>query len=112
MMIEFKPDIKDNIVVYNAFEDNRNTGRVLLTVEKTKAVLVNIQAVDDETAEGLIRSALNAAANRDGYSCVYQPEEFRNVAAMLGFRNENGILVGEIPFLLTGSCCGCSKNCQ
>ena len=73
---------------------------------------MNILANDDETAEGLIRSALNAAANRDGYSCVYKPDEYRNVAAMLGFRIENGVLVGEIPFLLTGSCCGCGNNCQ
>ena len=111
-MIEFKPDIKDNIVIYNAFEEGKNTGKVLLTVDKTKAILRSIQAIDDETAEGLMRSALNAAANRDGYSCVYEPEEFRNVVALLGFRNENGILTGEIPFLLTGSCCGCNKNCQ
>lgn len=111
-MIEFKPDIKDNIIVYNAFEEGKNTGKVFLTVDKTKAVLHSIQAIDYETAEGLMRSALNAAANRDGYSCVYQPEEFRNVATMLGFRNENGTLVGEIPFLLTGSCCGCGNKCQ
>lgn len=111
-MIEFKPDINGNTVVYNAYEEGKNTGRVLLTVEKTKAVLESINAVDDETAEGLMRSALNAAANRDGYSCTYKPEEFRNVATLLGFRNENGILVGEIPFLLTGSCCGCTNKCQ
>ena len=111
-MIEFKPDICNNVVVYNAFEEGRHTGKVLLTVDKTKAVLHSIEAVDDETAEGLIRSALNAAANRDGYSCVYEPESFRNVAFVLGFRNENGKLIGEIPFLLTGSCCGCKGKCQ
>ena len=110
-MIEFKPDIKDNVVIYNAFEEGKNTGKVLLTVEKTKAKLVSIQAIDAETAEGLMRSALNAAANRDGYNCTYEPEAFRDVAQLLGFRNENGKLVGEIPFLLTGSCCGCNQ-CQ
>lgn len=110
-MIEFKPNIKDNIVIYNAFENGEETGRVLLTLDKTHSFLKTIEAIDDETAEGLIRSALNAAANRDGYSCVYEAEKFRNVASLLGFRNENGKLMGEIPFLLSG-CCGCPHNCQ
>lgn len=110
-MIEFKPDIKDNVVIYNAYEGGKHTGKVLLTLDKTHSFLKNIEAIDDETAEGLIRSALNAAANRDGYGCVYEADAYQNVAKLLGFRNENGMLVGEIPFLLTG-CCGCNGNCQ
>ncbi len=108
-MIEFKPNINGNIVIYNAFENGSETGRVTLTFEKTKSELRFIEAHNDETAEGLIRSALTAAANRNVFSCIYEPDEFKNIAVRLGFAENNGKLYGEIPFLL-GGCCGCRHN--
>ena len=105
-MIEFKPDINGDIIIYRAYECGEMTGRVTLTYKKTHADLKFIEANDDETAEGLIRSALSAAANRDAYTCFYEPSEFKSVALMLGFTEKDGKLWGEIPFLLTG-CCGC-----
>ena len=110
-MIEFKPNINGEIVVYNAFENGEETGKVLLTLDKTHSCLKNIKAINDETAEGLIRSALHAAANRNAYTCVYEPDEFKSVALVLGFTEKDGKLTGEIPFLLTG-CCGCNGGCQ
>ncbi len=104
-MIEFKPNINDNIIIYNAFENSSATGRVTLCFSKTKSEIKFIEAVNSETAEGLIRSALTAAGNRNVYSCVYEPEEFRDVALRLGFTNNDGKLYGEIPFLLSGCCC-------
>ncbi len=108
-MIEFKPNIKDNIIIYNAFEDGRETGRITLTFEKTASKLKLIEACDDETAEGLIRSALTAAGNRNVFSCIYEPQAFASVALRLGFAENKGRLYGEIPFLLSG-CCGCEHN--
>ncbi len=109
-MIEFKPDIKGDVIIYRAYENGQNTGRVTLTYSKTHCNLKFIEAINDETAEGLIRSGLSAAANRDAYTCFYEPAEFVNVAVRLGFEEKDGKLCGEIPFLLTG-CCGCSyKN--
>ncbi len=108
-MIEFKPDIKDNIVIYNAFENGKETGRITLVFEKTRSEIKFIEADNDETAEGLIRSALTAAANRNVFSCVYEPQEFKTIALNLGFADNNGKLYGEIPFLLSG-CCGCQHN--
>ena len=106
-MIEFKPDINGDVIIYRAYENGEMTGKTTLTYKKTHADLKCIEAKDDETAEGLIRSALSAAANRDAYSCCYEPQEFRNVAFRLGFSENSGLLSGEIPFLLSG-CCGCN----
>lgn len=107
-MIEFKPDINGDIVVYRAYEGGEATGRVTLTYKKTHSDLKFIEAKDDDTAEGLIRSALSAAANRGAYTCCYEPAEYSNVAKRLGFAEKDGRLCGEIPFLLAG-CCGCHK---
>lgn len=60
---------------------------------------------DAETAEGLIRSALNYGANRGAYIAYYDAQNAVEVAKLLGFENENGRLYGEIPVLLQGSCC-------
>ena len=109
-MIEFKPAIKDNIVIYTAHEDGVQTGRVTLTLDSaTRSTLHLVEAINNETAEGLIRSALTAAANRNGFACNYIAENFTDIAKMLGFAEKNGVLYGEIPFLLSG-CCGCTHN--
>ena len=109
-MIEFKPDIKGNTVNYVSFENGESTGSVSLTLDSpTHSTLQTIDAVNDETAEGLIRSALTAAANRNIFSVNYLPSAFVNIAVNLGFSERNGTLYGEIPFLLSG-CYGCSHN--
>ncbi len=109
-MIEFKPDINGTTVNYSSYENGENTGFVNLTLySSTHSTLNSINAVNDETAEGLIRSALTAAANRNIFSCNYLPENFVDVAVRLGFSERNGALYGEIPFLLSG-CCGCSNH--
>ncbi|MBQ5824075.1 MAG: hypothetical protein IIW48_04640 [Clostridia bacterium] len=109
-MIEFKPEINDNIVVYRSYEDAQQTGSVMLTLDTpTRCSLRALEAVNDETAEGLIRSALTAAANRNSYACDYLPDAFIGVAKALGFVEKDNLLYGEIPFLLAG-CCGCKFN--
>ncbi len=109
-MIEFKPDIHGETVQYQAVENGKTVGRITLTFHKTAAAVKYVEALDDETAEGLIRSALNAAANRGAYTCVYEPDDFVSVAALLGFEEENGKRTGEIPFLLAGHCCKKPQN--
>ncbi len=109
-MIEFKPEINDNQVVYRSFEDGKQTGCVTLIIDSpTHCSLRLIEAVNDETAEGLIRSALTAAANRNVFACKYIPSEFDVIARALGFSDKEGVLYGEIPFLLSG-CCSCNHN--
>ena len=109
-MIEFKPDINGTTVIYRSFENNEQTGSVTLTLDSsTHCSLCTIEAINDETAEGLIRSALTAAANRNSYACNYLPSDFAVIARALGFSDKDGFLYGEIPFLLSG-CCGCNHN--
>ncbi len=109
-MIEFKPDINDNTVIYRSFEDCKQTGSVTLTLDSsTHCSIREIEAINDETAEGLIRSALTAAANRNRFACNYIPSVFNAIARNLGFTDKEGVLYGEIPFLLSG-CCGCKHN--
>ena len=109
-MIEFKPEINNNRVVYRSFEDGKQTGSVTLIIDSpTHCSLLLIEAVNDETAEGLIRSALTAAANRNVFACKYIPSDFDFIARALGFVDKDGVLYGEIPFLLSG-CCGCKHN--
>ena len=66
---------------------------------------INVTGNDPETIEGLIRSALNFGGNRNVYMAEYKAENGIDVAEMLGFEIENGILEGDIPSLLKGSCC-------
>lgn len=109
-MIEFKPDINGTTINYSSYENDVNTGCVSLTLDTlTHSTLRSIEADNDETAEGLIRSALTAAGNRNIYSCNYLPSEFNNIAVRLGFSERNGVLYGEIPFLLSG-CCSCCHS--
>lgn len=69
-------------------------------------VLVEVDDSDAETAEGLIRSALNYGANRLAYIAYYKTEKFVSVAELLGFqKDKNNVLCGDIPTLLQGSCC-------
>lgn len=109
-MIEFKPEINGNIIKYHSFEDSRQTGSVELVLDSpTHCTLNSIQAENTETAEGLIRSALTAAANRSSFACNYVTSAFSDVARALGFSDKGDVLYGEIPFLLSG-CCGCKHN--
>ena len=61
---------------------------------------------DNETVEGFIRSSLNYGANRNAYIAYYLADDGKDVAKLLGFtENSDGVLFGEIPELLAGSCC-------
>ena len=72
---------------------------------RMEIIFIEIYDNDDETVEGLIRSALNFGGNRNVYIAEYKAERGLNVAEMLGFKLENGVLEGDIPSLLKGSCC-------
>ena len=56
-------------------------------------------------AEGLLRSALHFAGNRNAYTAVCRENDFRETLLLLGFAEQDGVFTGEIPTLLLGSCC-------
>lgn len=68
-MIEFKPDISGNIIRYTAVSGNDNIGSIVLELEGTRCRITEIRADGSLTAEGLIRSALNAAGRRNVFTC-------------------------------------------
>ncbi len=87
--------------------DNSKCGECAFRLNGYSMEIIYIQAVDNdaETIEGLIRSALNYGGNRNVYIAYYKAADGISVADMLGFEDDNGVLSGDIPTLLKGSCC-------
>ncbi|MBR0541419.1 MAG: hypothetical protein IJK26_04345 [Clostridia bacterium] len=120
-MLYFKPvtDIDEIKAVYKdkqlsadsariiAIDGDEEKGSCYISVDAQKCFLSDIvsEENDDLLVEGLIRSALNFAANRGAYIAVCRECEFKSVLEFLGFENTDGIYQGEIPELLKGSCC-------
>ena len=103
---EYKNDA--SALGYIAYDDNGNDcGRVVFYLDgySMRIVSVEVPDSDPETQEGLIRSALNYAGNRNAYIAYYEAEQARSVASLLGFEKTKDKLSGEIPELLKGHCC-------
>lgn len=92
---------------YDLSDNSKLCGRCVFRLNGYSMEIIFVEALDNdaETIEGLIRSALNFGGNRSVYIAQYKAEAGIQVAEMLGFENENGILTGDIPSLLKGSCC-------
>lgn len=93
---------------YDLDKNGENCGRCAFKLNgyKMDVIFVEADGDDAETAEGFIRSALNFGANRMAYIAYYKAEKYLSVAQLLGFeKDEDGMLSGDIPTLLKGSCC-------
>ena len=112
-MIFFKPEFlqdmseNGNDAVIVAFDGDKRIGDCRITVDGYKCILsgLNVNSDDVLTVEGLIRSALNYAANRGAYIAESECISFKNTFEYLGFKSVDGKYSGEIPELLKGSCC-------
>lgn len=110
-MLEFKPfDIDDKLHGYRAQENGEVIGECIFSVDGLYVEVFEVKSEDPLTAEGLVRSALNFAANRNAYMARadmnrLSSEPFKT----LGFEEENGFYVSDIPSALTGSCSHCGK---
>ncbi len=112
-MLEFKPfDIDDNIYGYRAEENGENIGECIFLLSEIYAEILSVKTrnADRLIEEGLIRSALNFAANRSAYMARadvgrVEAEPFLT----LGFEEKNGFYASDIPSALTGSCGHCAK---
>ena len=103
---EYKND--PSALCYIAYDDSGcDCGRVVFYLDgySMRIISVAVPDGDAETQEGLIRSALNYAGNRNAYVAYYCAPQAQNVALLLGFLKQGDKLYGEIPFLLAGSCC-------
>lgn len=92
---------------YDLSDNSKLCGKCAFRLKGYSMEIIFVNALDNdpETIEGLIRSALNFGGNRNVYIAEYKAEAGIQVAEMLGFEEENGILTGDIPTLLKGSCC-------
>ncbi|MBP9988469.1 MAG: hypothetical protein KBT46_03130 [Ruminococcus sp.] len=116
-MIKYVPKTADELgiedksffgyVGFDLSENNTECGRSIARLDKYTMEILSVETnADAETVEGFIRSTLNYGANRNAYIAYYKAENGVDVAKTLGFEiNSDGILEGEIPFLLQGSCC-------
>lgn len=119
-MIKFVPVTSDKLgepfssdstlcgyIGYDYDADGAECGKCVFRLNGYTMDVCFVEALDSdaETEEGLIRSALNYGANRGVYIAFYKAEAAHDVARVLGFEEENGVLSGEIPTLLKGSCC-------
>lgn len=119
-MIKFVPVTSDKLgepfssdstlcgyIGYDYDADGAECGKCVFRLNGYTMDVCFVEALDSdaETEEGLIRSALNYGANRGVYIAFYKAEAALDVARVLGFKEENGVLSGEIPVLLKGNCC-------
>lgn len=113
-MIEFTPGILDENGVFTYTASGENADAVCKAkLDGAKLTLLSVTGADDDSyvTEGLVRSALNFGANRNAFTAYADPADagaqLTAVLRMLGFEDENGMLVCDIPDALTGTCCHC-----
>ncbi len=85
-------------------EMNLGTCDLLLHDGFADLVSVSMFCSDLSVAEGLMRAALNYAANRGCYMACFSAENAADYRALLPFEEKEGVWRGDIPSLLSGSC--------
>lgn len=92
---------------YVAEENDAACGKCLVAVvgQACEVSALSVPNGDVLLTEGLLRSALHFAGNRNAYTAVCRESAFRETLLLLGFTEKDGAFSGEIPTLLLGSCC-------
>lgn len=100
------------VCAYVALEDDAILGKCLVEVTGYTCTITELvqTGADKLVTEGLVRAALNFAANRGAYLASCSIAQIADVLKILGFSEENGVFRGEIPELLKGSCCKHSET--
>ena len=88
-------------------EWERDRAWILCSCSGTQAEILALDHIcGDLAAEGLMRAGLNFAAGKSAYTAVCRVPELFRFLIPFGFRQGEGEVWGEIPEILTGSCCG------
>lgn len=116
-MIEFLPDKNsaeakaehgETAVEFRAVEAGRQLARCVLTVDGLNAELFELSGSEPLITEGLVRAALNYAANRNAYTACVEArelsEESRLLLLRLGFSENGAALEADIPEVFLGGC--------
>lgn len=92
---------------YVAEENGTACGNCMVAVDGQACEIsaLSVPNGDSLLTEGLLRSALHFAGNRNAYTAVCRESAFRETLLLLGFTEKDGVFSGEIPTLLLGSCC-------
>lgn len=116
-MIKFTPLVNDPVITGRfgegafAYSDGED-GLIAFKINESFVNLITVECADGIVIEGLVRSALNFAANRGAYTAraaagIDDTAVF--VLKKLGFEEEDGLLTADIPDVLTCGCKGCSQ---
>ncbi len=109
-MLEFKPGkVSEEVYLYSAYEGDIKLGECTFSIDGMYMEILSVsENIDPLTAEGLVRSALNFGANRNAYIAKANPQKVDATPFVtLGFEEENGFLVSDIPSALQGHCKDC-----
>jgi hypothetical protein len=79
---------------------------LVLRAGKAHITACSLSSGDLSAGEGLLRSALNYAANRGCYIACFSAPDADAVRALLPFEYKNECWCGDIPTLLRGACRG------
>ena len=92
---------------YVAEENGAFCGKCMVAVDGQGCEISQLSVPNGDAllVEGLLRSALHFAGNRNAYTVVCRENDFRETLLLLGFAEQDSVFTGEIPTLLLGSCC-------
>lgn len=112
-MITFERTIIDsNSVVFSGIEDESVIGKCTLKISVPYADVFSITCSDNKTyiIEGLIKSALFYASQKDCYIARCKCEGFEGFVEKMNFIKSDNGYENDIPTILMGSCSGCKNN--
>lgn len=110
-MITFIPNDISDYKEIKAFEDEKLLGTCIFEIQEGKSsVLLRELKMKEENIsvqEGLIRSALNYAANRGMYMAFINSDSGFNESLIrrMNFEFKNNLFTCDIPAALQGNCC-------
>ncbi len=105
-MIRFIPFEENGVIGFAAVEGENKSGVCTFSINGFYMTFDSVECSDDIVTEGLARSAMNYAANRNVYIAKISKELSSPAFIRLGFQGDD-VLSVEIPEALASGCtCG------
>lgn len=110
-MIFFKNTVLDSegkVIVFEALDGELTLGKCTLVLDDKFADVTKLDydASAVFAAEGLLKSAYNYAALKNYYMAKCSVDGVDSLLVRLGFNNQSGEYISDIPTILMGNC-GC-----
>ncbi|NCC86966.1 MAG: hypothetical protein EOM05_03735 [Clostridia bacterium] len=99
------------VVAVNS-EDNENYGFCLFDYKDLTATILALEYSKKFhfMSEGIVKAALNYAANRGAYIAESSNMSINKELIDLGFIQNGKLLTAEIPKIMVGKCCSCNQQ--